>query len=83
MKICAARCFCHHAGNIAAQYFLHNRIWKRIEVVITSRTRNAVVRKGTWVRIPPLPPKSPVAKRFSGLFFFLRFRKNGLNFRNP
>ena len=31
-------------------------VWKRIEVVATSRTRNAVVRKGTWVRIPPLPP---------------------------
>ena len=29
---------------------------KSIEVVATSRTRNAVVRKGTWVRIPPLPP---------------------------
>ncbi len=24
-------------------------------MVITSRTRNAVVRKGTWVRIPPPP----------------------------
>ena len=34
----------------------NNFIWKRIEVVVTSRTRNAVVRKGTWVRIPPLPP---------------------------
>ena len=33
-------------------------IWKRIEVVITSCTRNAVVRKGSWVRIPPLPPKT-------------------------
>gem|GEM_PF-6152808 len=25
-------------------------------MVITSRTRNAVARKGTWVRIPPPPP---------------------------
>ncbi len=25
-------------------------------MVITRRTRNAVVRKGTWVRIPPSPP---------------------------
>ena len=33
------------------------RIWKRIEVVITGLTRNQVVRKGSWVRIPPLPPK--------------------------
>ena len=32
-------------------------LWKRIEVVITSRTRNAVVLTGTWVRIPPLPPR--------------------------
>lgn len=37
----------------------NNFIWKRIEVVVTSRTRNAVVRKGTWVRIPPLPPEKP------------------------
>ena len=25
-------------------------------MVITGRTRNAVVRKGSWVRIPPPPP---------------------------
>ena len=30
---------------------------KRIEVVITGLTRNQVARKGSWVRIPPLPPK--------------------------
>ena len=30
--------------------------WRRIEAVITSSTRNRVVRKGTWVRIPPSPP---------------------------
>ena len=43
-----------------------------IEVVITSRTRNAVVRKGTWVRIPHSPPsKNPVTMRVSGFFFFL------------
>ena len=35
--------------------FIMIRSWKRIEVVVTSRTRNAVVREGTWVRIPPLP----------------------------
>ena len=28
-------------------------------MVATSRTRNAVVRKGTWVRIPPSPPSIP------------------------
>lgn len=32
-------------------------VWRRIEVVVTSLTRNQVVRKGTWVRIPPSPPK--------------------------
>ena len=26
------------------------------EEAVTRRTRNAVVRKGTWVRIPPSPP---------------------------
>ena len=26
-------------------------------MVITGRTRNAVVRKGSWVRIPPPPPQ--------------------------
>ena len=30
--------------------------WRRIEVVITSSTRNRVVLTGTWVRIPPSPP---------------------------
>ena len=28
-----------------------------IEVVITALTRNQVVRKGSWVRIPPAPPE--------------------------
>lgn len=46
-------------------------IWKRIEVVITSRTRNAVVRKGTWVRIPPLPSSTkPVIKVDYRLLYF-------------
>ena len=48
-----------------------------IEVVITSRTRNAVVRKGTWVRIPHSPPsKNPVTMRVSGFFFFCARSKN-------
>ena len=48
-----------------------------IEVVITSRTRNAVVRKGTWVRIPHSPPsKNPVTMRVSGFFFFCARFKN-------
>ena len=36
---------------------------RRIEVVITSRTRNAVVLRGTWVRIPPSPPNAKEALR--------------------
>ena len=35
---------------------LESAIRKRIEVVITALTRNQVARKGSWVRIPPLPP---------------------------
>ena len=34
-------------------------------------TRNAVVRKGTWVRIPPLPPEKPQKRLFLGLFSIL------------
>ena len=46
-------------------------------MVITSRTRNAVVRKGTWVRIPHSPPsKNPVTMRVSGFFFFCARSKN-------
>ena len=33
------------------------KFWKRIEVVITGLTRNQVAFTGSWVRIPPLPPK--------------------------
>ena len=40
--------------------------WKRIEVVVTSRTRNAVDRKVTWVRISPFPPENAV--RRNGVF---------------
>lgn len=46
-------------------------IWRRIEVVVTSLTRNQVVRKGTWVRIPPLPPEKPQKRLFLGLFSIL------------
>ena len=38
--------------------FKAKRKWSSIEVVITSLTRNQVVRKGPWVRIPPAPPRS-------------------------
>ena len=36
---------------------IQNLIWKRIEVVITGLTRNQVVLTGSWVRIPPAPPR--------------------------
>ena len=61
----AARCTCSRirAGitsltrnHIFSALCPPNRIWKRIEVVITGLTRTQVVRKGSWVRIPPLPP---------------------------
>ena len=35
--------------------YIIKAVRRHIEVVITSRTRNAVVRKGTWVRIPLSP----------------------------
>ena len=40
--------------------------WKGIEVVITSRTRNAVVLRGAWVRIPPFPLRSRKSSRTPG-----------------
>ena len=40
-------------------------------------TRNAVVRKGTWVRIPHSPlSKNPVTMRVSGFFLFCARSKN-------
>ena len=38
-----------------------------IEVVITGLTRNQVARKGSWVRIPPAPPRAP-AFELAGVF---------------
>ena len=67
----AARCTCSRirAGitsltrnHIFSALCPPNRIWKRIEVVITGLTRNQVVRKGSWVRIPPLPPTKVAEK---------------------
>ena len=39
-------------------------------MVTTSLTRNQVVRKGTWVRIPPSPPQNPWKPIVSKGFFF-------------
>ena len=62
------------------QGFANSRIVREFppfsfKVRIATLTRNAVSRKASRVRIPNSPPKSPVTKRFSGLFFFVRFRK--------
>ena len=45
---------------------IHKFIRKRIEVVITALTRNQVARKGSWVRIPPLPPAGSARTQQSG-----------------
>ena len=39
-------------------------------MVITGLTRNQVVLTGSWVRIPPLPPKSPVNSMVFWTFLF-------------
>mgnify|MGYP007086044553 CR=1 FL=1 len=62
------------------QGFANSRIVREFppfsfKVRIATLTRNAVSRKASRVRIPNSPPKSPVNKRFSGLFFFVRFCK--------
>ena len=46
-----------------------HKTWRRIEVVVTSLTRNQVVRKGTWVRIPPSPPRRRGRHIVRGGFF--------------
>lgn len=40
-------------------------------MVVTSRTRNAVVRKGTWVRIPLSPFGEDATLESSGMAFLL------------
>lgn len=43
-------------------------VWRRIEVVITGRTRNAFALRGTRVRIPPSPPVYCAAGFFFKVF---------------
>ncbi len=45
-------------------------ICRRIEVVITGRTRNALALIGSWVRIPPSAPEKETVT-ISGCFLFL------------
>ena len=52
-----------------------NFIRRRIEVVITGRTRNAFAFRGTWVRIPPSPPDWGSVNR--SLFSFEMSKTNG------
>ena len=55
-----------HAGlldTMVTQSYLDNLIETCPQI-----TRNAVVRKGTWVRIPPLPPKARTNTRFVRVF---------------
>ena len=43
--------------------------WRRIEAVITGRTRNALALRGTRVRIPPSPSlRNPVTIQVAGFF---------------
>ena len=57
-----------------------DRVWHTrsgIEVVITRTTRNRLIRKGPWVRIPPTPPKK--SSKLKGLLDF-PFLSASLNF---
>lgn len=57
--------------------YLQKHIWRRIEVVITGRTRNALALRGTRVRIPPSPlfqKETQFALYSCFLFLFTLFR---------
>ncbi len=53
----------HYAFSI-----LHYYIRTGIEVVITALTRNQVVLTGSWVRIPPCPPRKKLIAAAMGFF---------------
>ena len=53
--------------------------WRVSEVVVTRRTRNAVIRKDTWVRIPHSPP----AVQNVQLFYSLKYVSWDSNPRVP
>ena len=46
---------CYNIKAVVILFVYHGFIWRRIEVVITGRTRNAFALRGTRVRIPPSP----------------------------
>lgn len=61
--------------------YLQKHIWRRIEVVITGRTRNALALRGTRVRIPPSPLfKTETRFILYSCFFFLHFFSISHNF---
>ena len=71
---------------------LESAIRKRIEVVITALTRNQVACKGSWVRIPPLPPlgnntnpddKLEFVLFFSNEYFGIKVDLNGKKKNQP
>ena len=53
--------------------------WRRIEAVITGRTRNALALRGTWVQIPPSPRIRKAGNLVKQTIGFLHF-KNMLRF---
>ena len=75
---------CGHSGNPdgceVLIYFIdfisvtqyNKKSWRRIEAVITGRTRNALALRGTRVRIPPSPLKGLISQP---LFLSLQKRK--------
>ena len=57
-------------------FHCYNRAtWRRIEVVITGLTRNQFAGNGTWVRIPPSPPKKEATPTGSFLFYEVGFEQ--------
>ena len=45
-------------------------LWRRIEAVITGRTRNQLRGNSPWVRVPPAPPGSLLWANHERLFSF-------------
>ena len=67
------------------QGFANSRIVREFppfsfKVRIATLTRNRLIRKGPWVRIPPSPPEITPVVGFSGcwLFIFHSVQKHGL-----
>lgn len=84
---------CGHSGNPdgceVLIYFIdfisvtqyNKKSWRRIEAVITGRTRNALALRGTRVRIPPSPLRDCRRQIFANVTIPLIF-KAVLSFHN-